>query len=239
MFVPLSIADDCHIQPEQEEEYPFTVCGQTIMLSAPFLPQPCPCCRNRGRKKYSSTTSSVRRKRKSAQGMDRPAAPQAVTSSLPCSSYGRIWRCLPMSRLLPYETIIKATHGYPEAVRTVLAHYDKYIKHFSKIDGHIYVEAEEYITQRLVESLLKFRLDRLPAFSKIASIMPCKSLRRQTAPLQSPEHSRLHPLSGKTAVVDDFNVHGIRHVTITHKQKIFWRNERELACRCAVIWEGQ
>lgn len=179
MFVPLSIADDCHIQPEQEEEYPFTVCGQTIMLSAPFLPQPCPCCRNRGRKKYSSTTSSVRRKRKSAQGMDRPAAPQAVTSSLPCSSYGRIWRCLPMSRLLPYETIIKATHGYPEAVRTVLAHYDKYIKHFSKIDGHIYVEAEEYITQRLVESLLKFRLDRLPAFSKIASIMPCKGDRKK------------------------------------------------------------
>lgn len=67
-----------------------------------------------------------------------------------------------MSRLLPYETIVKATHGDPEAVSTVLAHYDKYIKHFSKIEGHIYVEAEEYITQRLVESLLKFRLDRPP-----------------------------------------------------------------------------
>ena len=32
-----------------------------------------------------------------------------------------------MSRLLPYETIIQATNGEPEAVNAVLAHYAGYI----------------------------------------------------------------------------------------------------------------
>lgn len=36
-FVPLSTADEYFIQPEPEEEYPFTVCGQTVMLSDPIL----------------------------------------------------------------------------------------------------------------------------------------------------------------------------------------------------------
>lgn len=36
-FVPLSTADEYFILPEPEEEYPFTVCGQTVMLSDPTL----------------------------------------------------------------------------------------------------------------------------------------------------------------------------------------------------------
>ena len=63
-----------------------------------------------------------------------------------------------MSQLLPYETIVKASEGDPEAVAAVLSHYD--IRACSKMDGHINVEMQEHIIQKLIESLFKFRFDR-------------------------------------------------------------------------------
>ena len=39
-----------------------------------------------------------------------------------------------MSRLLPYETILKAREGDPEAVNAVLLHYAGYIRYFSKVN---------------------------------------------------------------------------------------------------------
>ena len=65
-----------------------------------------------------------------------------------------------MSQLLPYETIVKASEGDPEAVVAVLSHYAGYIRYYSKMDGHINVEMQEYIVQKLIESLFKFRFDR-------------------------------------------------------------------------------
>ena len=65
-----------------------------------------------------------------------------------------------MSRLLPYETIIQATNGEPEAVNTVLAHYAGYIRYCSRIYGHYNADMEDYIKTKLIESLSKFRLDK-------------------------------------------------------------------------------
>ena len=65
-----------------------------------------------------------------------------------------------MSRLLPYETIIQATNGEPEAVNAVLAHYAGYIRYYSHNYGHYNVDMEDYIKPKLIESLSKFRLDR-------------------------------------------------------------------------------
>ena len=62
-----------------------------------------------------------------------------------------------MSQLLPYETIVKASEGDPEAVAAVLSHYAGYIRACSKMDGHINVEMQEHIIQKLIESLFKFR----------------------------------------------------------------------------------
>jgi len=39
-----------------------------------------------------------------------------------------------MSKLLPYETIVKAHEGDPDAIDTVLSHYAGYIRYFSKIN---------------------------------------------------------------------------------------------------------
>ena len=65
-----------------------------------------------------------------------------------------------MSRLLPYETILKAREGDPEAVNAVLLHYAGYIRYFSKVNGQVNTEVDDYVKQRLIAALFKFRFDR-------------------------------------------------------------------------------
>ena len=65
-----------------------------------------------------------------------------------------------MSKLLPYETIVKAHEGDPDAIETVLSHYAGYIRYFSKINGQGNAEVEDYVKQRLIASQFKFRFDR-------------------------------------------------------------------------------
>ena len=65
-----------------------------------------------------------------------------------------------MSKLLPYETIVKAHEGDPEAVNAVLRHYAGYIRYCSKAHGKVNAEVEEYVKQKLIAALFKFRFDR-------------------------------------------------------------------------------
>ena len=68
-----------------------------------------------------------------------------------------------MSKLLPYETIVKAHEGDPEAVNAVLRHYAGYagyIRYCSKVHGKVNTEVEEYVKQKLIAALFKFRFDR-------------------------------------------------------------------------------
>ena len=65
-----------------------------------------------------------------------------------------------MSQLLPYETIVKASEGDPEAVAAVLSQYAGYIRFCAKMDGRINTDMQEHIIGRLIVSLLKFRFDR-------------------------------------------------------------------------------
>ena len=57
-----------------------------------------------------------------------------------------------MSRLLPYETIVKAHEGDPEAVDAVLSHYAGYIRYFSKMNGQVNAEVEDYVNCLLYTS---------------------------------------------------------------------------------------
>lgn len=79
---------------------------------------------------------------------------------MPCGSSMRKCRCIPVSRLLPYETIVKAHEGDPDAVNAVLSHYARYIRYFSKVNGQVNTEVEEYVNQQLIAALFKFRFDR-------------------------------------------------------------------------------
>ena len=62
-------------------------------------------------------------------------------------------------KLVPYETIIRATSGEPEAVDEVLRHYSKQIRIAAIENGHIDRDTEDSIKQRLVTALFKFRFD--------------------------------------------------------------------------------
>ena len=79
---------------------------------------------------------------------------------MPCGSSMRKCRCISVSRLLPYETIVKAHEGDPDAVNAVLSHYAGYIRYFSKVNGQVNTEVEEYVKQQLIAALFKFRFDR-------------------------------------------------------------------------------
>ena len=65
-----------------------------------------------------------------------------------------------MSKLLPYETIVKAHEGDPEAVNAVLRHYAGYIRYCCKVHGQVNAEVEDYVKQKLIAALFKFRFDR-------------------------------------------------------------------------------
>jgi len=58
--------------------------------------------------------------------------------------------------LLPYETIVRATSGEPEAVDEVLQHYSKRIRIAAIENGHIDRDTEDSIKSRLVAALFKF-----------------------------------------------------------------------------------
>ena len=65
-----------------------------------------------------------------------------------------------MSKFLPYETIVRAHEGDPDAIDTVLSHYAGYIRYCSKVHGNVNAEIEEYVKQKLIAALFKFRFDR-------------------------------------------------------------------------------
>ena len=61
------------------------------------------------------------------------------------------------SRLLPYETIVQAASGEPEAVNTILQHYRRHIYFSAFVNGQFNPDAEDYITQTLLAAIFKFR----------------------------------------------------------------------------------
>jgi hypothetical protein len=61
------------------------------------------------------------------------------------------------SRLLPYETIVQAANGEPEAVNSVLQHYQRNIHFSAFMNGQFNPDAEDYITQTLLAAIFKFR----------------------------------------------------------------------------------
>ena len=62
--------------------------------------------------------------------------------------------------LLPYETIVKAVAGEPEAVNTVIQTYTSYLKYLSYFQGAINDDIQDYLKACLIEALPKFHFDR-------------------------------------------------------------------------------
>ena len=62
--------------------------------------------------------------------------------------------------LLPYETIVKATAGEPEAVNTVIQTYTGYIKYLSYFQGSINDDIQDRLKAQLMKAILQFHFDR-------------------------------------------------------------------------------
>lgn len=101
--------------------------------------------------------------KKSASGMGGTGVPLAYISARLCGNYNKKWRTTKCERknrkLLPYEVIVKAANGEPEAVEMVLAHYARYIRYASRVGGKVHVDTEDEVKTTLLESLFKFRFD--------------------------------------------------------------------------------
>lgn len=66
-------------------------------------------------------------------------------------------------KLVPYETIVRATSGEPEAVDEVLRHYGKQIRLAALENGHVNQDTEDSIKRRLITTaLFQFRFDEQP-----------------------------------------------------------------------------
>ena len=60
-------------------------------------------------------------------------------------------------KLVPYETIVRATSGEPEAIDEVLRHYSKRIRLASLENGQVNKDTEDNIKRRLIAALFQFR----------------------------------------------------------------------------------
>ena len=68
-------------------------------------------------------------------------------------------------KLLPYETIVKAAAGEPDAVNTVIQTYTGYIKYLSYFQGSINDDIQDYL-----KVILSILVDTF--FSRISLSMP-------------------------------------------------------------------
>ena len=132
---PLGTTDEYFKAPEPDEEYIVHLCGDTVILSNGLL----------------------------VQALSAAAVQRATISEKPYSSFTRKWRDWRMrnNELLPYDTIVQATSGEPEAVNTVLQYYGRRIRYASRISGQADKEAEDFITETLLKALFKFRFSRV------------------------------------------------------------------------------
>lgn len=160
---PLGTTDEYFKAPEPDEEYIVHLCGDTVILSNGLLVQALSRLPAQKQEMLYLSFLSVCRSMKSADGTDAAAVQRATISEKPYSSFTRKWRDWRMrnNELLPYDTIVQATSGEPEAVNTVLQYYGRRIRYASRISGQADKEAEDFITETLLKALFKFRFSRV------------------------------------------------------------------------------
>ena len=146
-FVPFSTTDEYFKEPEPCEEYPFTVCGQTVILYDGELAAALSLLPEQALEEVFAYYFQRKKQREIAAryGQTRSTAGRHIQLAL---------------QQLPYETIVKACEGDPAAMQAVLDRYAGFIRYFSHINGYYNADMENYIKTKLIESQFKFRFDR-------------------------------------------------------------------------------
>ena len=158
-FYPLGTTDEYFEAPY--EEYSITMCGQTVILTNGELAAGLLSLPEKNGKSFSFIFSGITHSGKSGKCTDAAGVRPGIKSIGLYNSCTKKWRCFHMRNpnLLPYETIVRATSGEPEAVDEVLRHYSKRIRIAAIENGHINRDTEDNIKSRLVAALFKFRFD--------------------------------------------------------------------------------
>ena len=158
-FYPLSTSDEFLKSPY--EQYPVTICGQTIILTNGELAAALYPCRRKREKSSIFTFLGITHNRKSRIYTDNARVQHGIISTVPYRCCRRKWRCFCMGnpKLIPYETIVRATSGDPEAVEEVLRHYSRRIRLAALENGYVNTDTEDSIKQRLITALFQFRFD--------------------------------------------------------------------------------
>ena len=83
-----------------------------------ILPKPCPLCRRKRGKSFTFIFSGVTHSRKSGNFTDAAGVRHGITYTVTYKCCMKKWRCFSMRnpKLVPYETIVRATSGEPEAI---------------------------------------------------------------------------------------------------------------------------
>lgn len=128
------------------------------------LPTPCYRCRRKRGRSFTFTFSGIIHSGKSGKYTGMEKVRYGTTCTVPCRCCRRKWRCFYMgnSNFVPYETIVRATSGEPEAVDEVLRHYGKQIRLAALENGHVNQDTEDSIKRRLIIALFQFRFDEQP-----------------------------------------------------------------------------
>ena len=108
-----------------------------------------------------SYSFSITYSRKSGKCTDATRVRPGIKSEGRYNSCTKKWRCFRIRNpnFSPYETIVRATSGEPEAVDEVLRHYSKRLRSAAIENRHIDRDTENRIKSRLVAALFKFRFD--------------------------------------------------------------------------------
>lgn len=159
---PLGTTDEYFQAPEPDEEYILTLCGDTVIFSSGLLAEALSRLDEREWEMiYLSFFKRIPQHEIGRQyGRSRSTAGyhiRKVLRQLQAEMEG--WH-MRNNRLLPYETIVQATSGEPEAVGTVLQYYRRRIQCAARVNGRVDQDTEDYITQTLLTAIFKFRFGR-------------------------------------------------------------------------------
>ena len=115
-FYHLSTSDEYLKSPYEQSPLQSAV-RQSYSPTASLL-QPCYLCRRKRAKSFTYTSSGIIHSRKSGIYTGIVKVQRGITYTVPCRCCRRKWRCVYMGnpKLIPYETIVRATSGEPEAV---------------------------------------------------------------------------------------------------------------------------
>ena len=157
---PLGTTDEYFQAPEPDEEYILTLCGDTVIFSSGLLAEA--LSRLDEREREMIYLSFFKRIPQHEIGRQYGRSRSTTISEKSYGSSKRKWREWHMrnNRLLPYETIVQAASGEPEAVGTVLQYYRRRIQCAARVNGRVDQDTEDYITQTLLTAIFKFRFGR-------------------------------------------------------------------------------